>query len=103
MAAASKPADREVTVGVRELKSNLSGYLRRVKAGQSVVTTEHGLPIARVVREIGTAPRSLDERMDELIRAGVILRKGRKLRAAAPTARTLDGGCVSDLISEQRD
>ncbi len=33
-------------VGVRELRQNLSVYLRRVQAGESLEVTEHGHPVA---------------------------------------------------------
>jgi prevent-host-death family protein len=33
-------------VGVRELRQNLSVYLRRVKNGESLEVTEHGHPVA---------------------------------------------------------
>jgi prevent-host-death family protein len=35
-------------VGVRELRQNLSVYLDRVKAGETLVVTEHGEPVARL-------------------------------------------------------
>ena len=38
-----------VSVGVAKLKASLSAYLARVKAGEVVVVTEHGRPIARLV------------------------------------------------------
>lgn len=38
-----------VTVGVRELRQNLSKYLDRVKAGEDLVVTEHGHEVARLV------------------------------------------------------
>jgi antitoxin (DNA-binding transcriptional repressor) of toxin-antitoxin stability system len=34
---------------VRELRQNLSRYLDRVKAGESLVVTEHGREVARLV------------------------------------------------------
>src|SRR5947209_2827538 len=37
------------TVGVRELRQNLSRYLDRVKAGEALVVTERGREIARLV------------------------------------------------------
>ena len=37
------------TVGVRELRQNLSKYLDRVKAGEDLVVTERGRVVARVV------------------------------------------------------
>jgi prevent-host-death family protein len=33
-------------VGVRELRQNLSVYLRRVRRGEPLVVTERGLPVA---------------------------------------------------------
>ena len=36
-------------MGVRELKDNLSGTLRRAAAGQVIEVTEHGHPLARIV------------------------------------------------------
>ena len=35
-------------VGVRELRQNLSVYLERVKAGETLEVTEHGRPVARL-------------------------------------------------------
>jgi prevent-host-death family protein len=37
------------SVGVRELRQNLSIYLRRVKAGERLVVTERNLPVAELV------------------------------------------------------
>jgi prevent-host-death family protein len=34
-------------VGVRELRQNLSVYLRRVQAGETLEVTERGRPVAR--------------------------------------------------------
>jgi len=39
----------ETTVGVRELKTRLSEYLRRVKTGETILITEHGQPVACIV------------------------------------------------------
>lgn len=37
------------SVGVRELRQEASAILRRVKAGESVVVTEHGKPVAQII------------------------------------------------------
>lgn len=37
------------TVAVAELKTKLSGYLRRVQKGEEVVITSHRHPVARLV------------------------------------------------------
>ena len=37
------------TAAVSELKSHLSEYLSRVKAGSEILITDHGKPVARLV------------------------------------------------------
>ena len=37
------------TVGVRELRQNLSRYLQDVKAGEALLVTEHGREVARLI------------------------------------------------------
>lgn len=50
-------------VGVRELKAQLSGYLKRAAAGEHIVVTDHGRPIARLVpyAEESAVQRGIDE------------------------------------------
>ena len=57
-------------VGVRELRQNLSVYLRRVKAGQRLEVTERGQPVARL------EPIAGDESLARLEREGRIVRRG---------------------------
>jgi prevent-host-death family protein len=49
-----------VTVGVRELRENLSAYLDRVQAGEEVIVTERGRRVARIV-----GPSKLDQLIAE--------------------------------------
>ena len=55
------------TVGVRELKNQLSSFLDRVKAGEEITVTEHGRPIAR----LSALGKDVD-RMAELVAAGIV-------------------------------
>ena len=52
-------------VGVRELRQNLSVYLRRVEAGETLEVTEHGTPVARLTplpaRHLGVLERLVAE------------------------------------------
>lgn len=58
--------------GVRELKDNLSRYIRRVEAGQRIAVTAHGRVVAELVPP-GTATRSsVGTRWDELVAAGIL-------------------------------
>jgi prevent-host-death family protein len=46
------------SVGVRELRQNLSVYLDRVKKGESLTVTEHGAAVA-LLRPLASAPNVL--------------------------------------------
>jgi prevent-host-death family protein len=88
----------EQTVGVRELKARLSEYLRQVKKGKSVVITEHGKPVGRLV----PAGESLDQRMKAMIDAGLAEWNGKPLPPAKPVARLRGGKSIADMIIEDR-
>ena len=64
----------ETTVGIRELKANLSAYLQKVKEGATIVITEHGKPIGRLT----PLPKSRQERIQAMIDAGLIRWSGKK-------------------------
>jgi prevent-host-death family protein len=57
------------TTGVTELKAALSETLAYVKAGEEVLVTEHGRPIAKIVP---LSPADPEAGIDELVRAGVL-------------------------------
>jgi len=86
-------------VGVRELKAHLSAYLRRVKAGVTVVITDRGTPVGRIVPE----PASLEARLKGLAAAGVIEWSGERLEPVAPPARLRGSQTVADLLLEDRE
>lgn len=58
------------TAAVAQLKSQLSRYLRRVKAGEEIVVTERGIPIARLVPDARREPGL--ETLRDLERQGLI-------------------------------
>lgn len=87
------------TVGVRELKANLSAVLRRVKAGATVVITDRGTPVGRIVPERA----SLDAKLNDLAAAGVIAWSGERLRPVSPPARTRAPKTVAELLLETRE
>jgi prevent-host-death family protein len=81
-------------VGIRELRDHLSKYLEAVQAGNDIVVTDRGRPIARVV------PMNGERTLDRLIREGrVTPAKTRKRTLPAPIKTK---GTVSDLVAEQR-
>jgi prevent-host-death family protein len=52
-------------VGVRELRNNVSGVLRRVEAGQRITISVSGRPVAelRPLTEVRWTPRAVVERI----------------------------------------
>lgn len=68
-----------VTVGIREFKSKLSEYLRLVRAGETVVVTDRGEPVAEVRSPGATDGPTEYPHLNELIRMGHV-------RVAEPNA-----------------
>lgn len=87
-------ADRQVSIG--RLKARLSEYLSRARAGEVVIVTDRGTPVARLAPLEGEV--ALEGRAAELERAGVIRRPRRRLpgdfldrpRPTDPTGRSLE-------------
>jgi prevent-host-death family protein len=75
--------DMHETVGVAELRQNLSRYLRRVERGERLVVTDRNRPVA----ELGPPP-SAGGKLDRLIAEG---RVSRPLRRGLPEPLQLDG------------
>src|SRR3972149_6035300 len=89
----------QTRVGIRELKENLSKYMAKVKSGQSIVITEHGKPVGRIIPE----GQSLEEHVEALRQAGVIAWNGKKLKRIKPSAVNRSDKLVSDIVIEMRE
>ena len=84
-------------MGVRELRQNLSKYLRRVEEGERLEVTEHGRPVA-VLAPLPAADRALTR----LIASGRVSAPGGELLALLPpTGRVSDR--ASRALAEQRE
>ncbi len=89
----------ETTVGIRDLKARLSEYMKRVKSGQSIIITEHGKPVGRIL-PVGM---SLEDRIEMLRKAGLVEWSGKKLRNIKPPAINRGDKLASDIVVELRD
>jgi antitoxin (DNA-binding transcriptional repressor) of toxin-antitoxin stability system len=58
--------------GIRNLKDNLSRYIRRLEAGERISVTVHGRVVAELVPPGHGARTSPRNRWDELIAAGIL-------------------------------
>jgi prevent-host-death family protein len=90
---------RERRVGIRELKAKLSECVRDVKSGATIVVTEHGRRVARLVPEA----HSLDERLAALKNAGAVSWSGRRLRRFKPDVRPRTNRTVAEVLVENRE
>ena len=88
----------ELRVGVRHLKTQLSKYLRLVKAGQTVVITERGKAVGRIV----PAGQTLEQKLEAMRRAGLIDWSGKKLEPMQPVAKVKAGYSVADQLIKDR-
>lgn len=52
-----------MTVGVRELKANLSEYLARAASGEEIVVTDRSRPVVRMIAY--AAPSEVERGIDE--------------------------------------
>lgn len=89
----------ERRIGIRELKSKLSECVREVKSGTTIVVTERGRAVARIIPDA----MPLQERMEALVRSGAVLWNGKRLPPAKPVAGLRGKRCVSDLVIENRE
>lgn len=82
-------------VGVRDLKTNLSRYLGRVRDGEEVVVTDRGRPVARLIPVDAST-----DRLAGLVEAGLV-RPAKEPHRRLPTPIQA-AGTVSDLVAAQR-
>lgn len=91
----------QASVSVRELKSRLSHFLRLTREGGSLIITDRGTPIGRIVPIVPTGKR-LDEHIAAMQQAGQLEWSGRKLSANKPVAKVRAKRTVADLLVENR-
>jgi len=83
-------------VAISEFRSNLRAWVDHARAGEDVVITERGVPVARLV---GADTARVIERLE---RDGVITRPLRTRPRATGRRRVQATAPVSDLVTELR-
>lgn len=83
-------------VGIRELKNGLSKYIDRVRAGEEVIVTDRGRPVARL-----SSIDAASDRLADLVAEGIVRPPAGRGRYR-PARRITTEGPVSDLVAEQR-
>lgn len=87
----------DVDVAVSALRAELASWIERVRAGEEVVVTDRGVPVARLL-PVDAAPL-----IEQLTQQGVLSKPRRSQRPAARgRSRVPAQGSVSELVGEQR-
>lgn len=86
------------SVGVRELRQNLSVYLRRVRAGQTLEVTERGQPVA----VLAPLPEP-DSVLSRMIASGRATAPVGDLGDLGPPLKRRRGKPLSKILDEQRE
>ncbi len=88
---------------VTEAKNGLSALLDRVKAGETVLITDRGVPVARLAPAKGSD--DTEGRLARLERAGIIRRGSGEIARRIidePPPPVPDGVSVVDILLEER-
>ncbi|MBI4310095.1 MAG: type II toxin-antitoxin system prevent-host-death family antitoxin [Candidatus Omnitrophica bacterium] len=88
-------------VGIRQLKAQLSKYVRTARQGEEVVITDHGKPVARLVK--GLAREStVREKLVALAQEGLVILPTKPWRPRKFAPVPCKGKLASDMIIEDR-
>lgn len=88
------------SVGIRDLKANLSRHLRRVRAGERLTITDRGRPVAWM----GPAPKNdADAWIWRMVAEGRVRWNGRKFVPPPKPVKPRTGSpSASDIVLEDR-
>lgn len=93
------------TAAVSKLKASLSEYLSKVKAGEEVLVTDRGKPVAKIV-PVKTGKLKLPHHLLELERAGLVcIGKGKLSREFWDMPRPKDkkGLALQSFLKEREE
>jgi prevent-host-death family protein len=92
------------SVGIADLKASLSKHLSRVKAGEEIIITERGKPIARIQRLAGIG--TFTPHMERLIAQGRVRPASRPIdveRFLAGRPEDPKGAILAALLAEREE
>jgi prevent-host-death family protein len=91
------PAMARTSLGTRELRANLATALRRAAAGERVIVTDSGRPVA----QLGPVDAPAGSTIEELVSRGLVVpprRAPRERAGALPTPIDIHSGMRFDQI-----
>lgn len=90
-----------VSAGIKEVKNNLSRLLARVKAGEEILITNRGRPIARIVKE-NNGDKYIRAALEPLVQEGLVTLPNRSILKDRISAVEVLGKPVSEMVIEDR-
>lgn len=90
------------SIGIRNLKNNLSRVVKRVEAGESFEVTDRGRVVARLIPNFEYGFRTMN-RLDKLIAEGLVVPAAQKrTQIKWPKGPLVAPGVAAALIDEDR-
>lgn len=89
----------DYSVGIRELKANISKYMRQVKEGIPITITEHGKPIGQII-PVSDRPNT---KILDMMAKGYAEWGGQKLADRDPVGYNTGTKLLSQIIEEDRN
>lgn len=83
-------------IAISELRANLKSFVDRAHAGERIIVTDRGVPVARL------GPAEEESVLDRLEREGALTRAKKKRPNARKGTRIEAFGPVADLVSDMR-
>jgi len=90
-----------ISAGIKDVRNNLSQILAQVKAGEEILITERGKPIARIVKE-NNVDKSIRAALGPLIQKGLIALPSRSILKDRLGTVEVSGKPVSKMVVENR-
>lgn len=90
-----------ISAGIKEVKNNLSRLLAQVKAGEEVLITERGRPVARLVRE-NHGDKSVRAALAPLVQIGLVTLPTKNILKEHIVPVGIPGKPVSEMVIEDR-
>ncbi|MBW1804452.1 MAG: type II toxin-antitoxin system prevent-host-death family antitoxin [Deltaproteobacteria bacterium] len=90
-----------ISAGITEVKNNLSRLFIKVKAGEEILITDRGRPVARIVKET-QGDKSIRAVLGPLVQKGLIVLPSRSILKDRISALEAPGKHVSEMVIEDR-
>ena len=90
-----------IRTGIKDVKNNLSRLLAQVKAGEEILITERGRPVARIVKE-NREDKSIRAALGPLVQRGLIALPSRSILKERISVVEVQGKPVSEMVTEDR-